>query len=72
MSAIQSIRFESRIYSPQMAMNFLEEHGLKPLNRVIEGDYLTYRIRSPDKFTKFTTKKVKDNSSIILTVGFKK
>jgi hypothetical protein len=55
-----------------MAMNFLEEHGLKPLNRVIEGDYLTYRIRSPDKFTKFTTKKVKDNSSIILTVGFKK
>jgi hypothetical protein len=72
MSEIQSIRFDKSIYTQKEAREWMKRNKLKLLKGKkvdIAKNFYKYRIRDPDDFEHFITKKIDDGLELI--IGFK-
>ncbi len=70
MSKIQSVIFNSKKFSTTQARSWLKSHSLKAIKRVDRtNNSIRYRIKKPESFKRFTTKKTSKGISII--IGFK-
>jgi len=70
MSEIQAIYFDSRLgWNGKEAKKWLTDNGHDPIKRQRkEGHMLRYRLTEPDKYLRFTTKKLPDG--IYLVIGW--
>ena len=76
MSEIHSIVFYRPKWNLTTSKRWIKEHNLKPIKKVhitksVDGKITQYRyrIKNPNLFKKFITKKTNDNINII--IGFK-
>lgn len=67
---VQAILFKKDKWSSKKSLFWLKEHNYNPIKEVhITKNFRRYRIRNPDKFKRFITKKLKNNIDLI--IGFK-
>jgi hypothetical protein len=70
-SDIHTIAFmtNERPWTPTLARKWLKLHGLVPIKKMrIEGNQLRYRIRDPELFKSFITKKTNDGINLIIGI----
>ena len=66
MSKIQSILFDKNLWNNEGALLWLKEHNLIPQKKVhYTKNFLRYRLRNPNNFTAFFTKKLENGIELI-------
>lgn len=64
---VQAVIFKKDKWTTPKARRWLKKNNYTPIKKVhITDDFYRYRINEPDKYTKFTTKKLKDGIELIL------
>ncbi len=69
MSKVQSIIFDKKQWTYQTAFKWLQHNHQRPIKGVHETKhFLRYRIRNPERFSRFITKKLPNGIDLI--IGF--
>jgi len=69
MSKVQSIIFDKKQWTSQSAHRWLHAHHTKPIKAAHETKhFLRYRLRNPEMFSRFITKKLPNGIDLI--IGF--
>lgn len=65
---VQTIIFKKRYWTPERAVKWLHKHGYTTKKIDIEEKSYRFRQKSPQKYKRFTSKKIKP--SVTLVFGF--
>jgi hypothetical protein len=66
MSSIHSVIFDSSVWDTTTAKQWLKDHRLTPIKRVHRtNNTLRYRLIDPSEFNRFSSKKLKNNITIV-------
>jgi hypothetical protein len=66
-SVVQAVYFIQPVWSETKAKKWLADHNYHPIKTMHpSGDEMRYRLQSPDKFARFTTKVLPNGVHLVL------